>query len=207
MITNIIKILWCLVMLTLTASLFTDYGNIRRPDTIAYNLYSKGEYQEASETFTDAYWQAVALYRAGKFKEAASIFAGYDTPESGFNHGNTLVFQGNYTAAVERYSRALELRPDWEAAITNRNIALARAKLLETEGGEGTGGKLGADDTVISDEPKGSSPENNQTETVEESVPLSDAELRAVWLRQVQTNPADFLKSKFSYQASKEGPK
>jgi len=208
MITNIIKILWCLVILTLTASLFTDYGNIRRPDTIAHKLYSKGEYQKSSEIFTNTYWQAIALYRAGKFKEAANIFAGYNTTEGCFNQGNALVFQGQYTDAVQCYERALEFSPNWEAAIINRDIALERAKLLETEGGEGTGGKLGADDTVISNAPKDAATnENDQTETIEEAMPLSDAELRAIWLRQVQTDPADFLKSKFSYQASQEAKK
>ena len=207
MIRRLIYCAWGITMLTLAATRFTNAGKIRRPDNIAYKLYSKGEYQEASKTFTNTYWQAIALYRAGEFKTAANIFAGYDTAEGSFNHGNALVFQGNYTAAAERYSRALELRPNWEAAITNRNIALARAKLLETEGGEGTGGKLGADDTVISNEPNSAANENDQTETVEATTPLSDAELRAVWLRQVQTNPADFLKSKFSYQASQEGSK
>jgi Ca-activated chloride channel family protein len=29
---------------------------------------------------------------------------------------------------------------------------------------------------------------------------MSDEELRAVWLRQVQTKPADFLAAKFAYQ-------
>ena len=29
---------------------------------------------------------------------------------------------------------------------------------------------------------------------------LSDEELREVWLRQVQTKPADFLRAKFAYQ-------
>lgn len=206
MIRRLIYCAWGISMLLLAATLFTRSGKIHRPDNIAYNLYSKGAYKDASQTFTNTYWQAIALYRGGDFKAAANIFAGYDTPEGCFNHGNALVFQGNYTTAAERYNRALELRPDWEAAITNRNIALARAKLLETEGGEGTGGKLGADDTVISNQPPSDSP-NDQTEMVEDAAPLSDAELRAVWLRQVQTNPADFLKSKFSYQASQEGSK
>ncbi|CAA6678203.1 MULTISPECIES: tetratricopeptide repeat protein [unclassified Lentimonas] len=203
MIRRLIYCAWGITMLILAACLFTDAGNIRRPDDLAYKLYAKGEYKEAAQTFTNSEWQAIALYRAGDFKAAANIFAGYDTPEGCFNHGNALVFQGNYTAAADRYSRALELRPDWEAAITNRGIALARAKLLEFQGGEGTGGKLGADDTIISNQPPSDTP-NDQTEIVEDAAPLSDAELRAVWLRQVQTNPADFLKSKFSYQASKE---
>ncbi len=191
---------WGFIMLILAASLFTDAGNIQRPDDIGYRLYSKGDYSAAAKTFVNSEWQAIALYRAGEFKAAANIFAGYDTPAGCFNHGNALLFQGNYTAAAERYSRALELRPHWKAAATNRAIALARAKLLEAEGGEGTGGKLGADDTIISNQPP-SDASNDQTETVEDAAPLSDAELRAVWLRQVQTNPADFLKSKFSDQA------
>jgi Ca-activated chloride channel family protein len=29
---------------------------------------------------------------------------------------------------------------------------------------------------------------------------MSDAELRSVWLRQVQTRPADFLRAKFAQQ-------
>jgi Ca-activated chloride channel homolog len=36
---------------------------------------------------------------------------------------------------------------------------------------------------------------------------MSDAELRATWLRQVQTTPGDFLRAKFAYQASQEGAK
>ena len=36
--------------------------------------------------------------------------------------------------------------------------------------------------------------------------PLSDEELRALWLRRVQTKPADFLRAKFAFQAqSQEG--
>jgi hypothetical protein len=32
---------------------------------------------------------------------------------------------------------------------------------------------------------------------------LSDAQLQALWLRRVQTNPADFLRAKFAYQLSR----
>jgi len=129
-------------------------------------------------------WRGVALFRQGEFKTSAGIFAGMDTAEAAFNHGNALVMQGLYDAAAERYARALELRPDWADATNNREIALARAAMLKQEGGEGTGGMLGAD-------------EDEQTEGGEA---MSDEELRAVWLRQVQTKPADFLAAKFAYQ-------
>ena len=34
---------------------------------------------------------------------------------------------------------------------------------------------------------------------------MSDAELRALWLRRVQTTPGDFLRAKFAYQAASTG--
>jgi Ca-activated chloride channel family protein len=35
--------------------------------------------------------------------------------------------------------------------------------------------------------------------------PLSDEELRGLWLRRVQTKPADFLRAKFAYQVQAQG--
>ena len=114
-----------------------------------------------------------------------------------FNQGNALLFQGKYEDAAKRYERALELRPGWEDAIVNRDIALARAALLETTGGDMTGGEMGADEIEFSDTP---SPDTDQTEQTEGGKPMSDEEMRSIWLRQVQTRPADFLRAKFAYQ-------
>jgi Ca-activated chloride channel family protein len=141
----------------------------------------------------------VALYRQGEFEQAAGAFAGFDTPEAALNQGNSLVFMGKYDEAVARYDRALELRPDWEPAVVNRDIAVARAAALDFEGGDMTGGMLGADEIVYSEST--SSPAAGE-EQVEGGKPLSDAELRLIWLRQVQTKPADFLRAKFAYQAA-----
>ena len=52
--------------------------------------------------------------------------------------------QGKYEEAADRYTRALELKPEWEDATINRKIALARAEMLKKEGGDMTGGKLEA---------------------------------------------------------------
>jgi Ca-activated chloride channel family protein len=35
-------------------------------------------------------------------------------------------------------------------------------------------------------------------------MPANDASLQQIWLRQVQTRPADFLRSKFAYQLSRQ---
>ncbi len=108
------------------------------------------DYQEATARFADSIWKGTALFRQGKFKEAAGIFAGYDTAQGTFNEGNALVMQCKYQKAAGRYERALQLKPGWEAATINLEIALARAEMLNREGGDMTGGKLGADDIVFS---------------------------------------------------------
>ena len=70
---------------------------------------------------------------------------------------------------------------------------------LKQEGGEGTGGMLGADDIVFTEGNNSPSAGEEQTEG---GKPMSDAEQRAVWLRRVQTRPADFLAAKFAYQVA-----
>ncbi len=201
--TYAVKVSWTISALTLAGFLLSG-APLRTADQKGYTLYSKSEYTEASQTFVDSYWRAIVLYRTGDFKQAAGIFAGYDTSEGCFNHGNALLFQGNYTEAAQRYERALEHRSNWEAAQANRAIALARAEALNFQGANMTDGKIGADDFVINDNPSQQQNDTNQSEVIQ-GAEMSDAELRAVWLRQVQTDPADFLKSKFRTQLQQQG--
>ena len=177
--------------------LASGHGSLLTPDQLGYRLFARGLYQEAAEQFTDPMWKGVAHFKQGEFHKSEGVLAGLDTADAAFNHGNALVMQGKYEEAAERYSRALELSSDWEAAIVNREIALARAITLKREGGEMTGGRLAADEIVHSEGEPTQSAGDEQTEGGQE---LSDAELRAVWLRQVQTKPADFLRVKFAYQ-------
>jgi Ca-activated chloride channel family protein len=72
---------------------------------------------------------------------------------------------------------------------------------LNFEGGDMTGGELGADEIVF-DNKAGSS---EQTEEVAGNEPLSNQEIQALWLRRVQTKPADFLKAKFAFQQAQRG--
>ena len=58
--------------------------------------------------------------------------------------------------------------------------------------------QIGADEIVF-DKDKNSGGQDTETEKAQ---PLSDAAMQALWLRRVQTKPADFLKAKFAYQLS-----
>ena len=170
---------------------------LRTPDQFGYGCFQRGDYEDAAEHFTNTLWKGVALFKQGEFKAAAGVFAGYDSAEAVFNHGNALLMQGKYEDAAERYARALELQPDWGAATVNLEIALARASVLKKEGGEMTGGKMGADEIVFSE---GKAPPEAGEEQIEGVQEMDDAALRAMWLRRVQTKPADFLRAKFAYQ-------
>lgn len=196
------------VILALVAYILLITGNFSlitfflTPDQQGRLLFHKKHYAEAAKTFRDPLWQATAWFRAGEFKKAAGIFRGFDTAEGAFNHGNALAMLGQYAEAIPRYERALSLKPEWEDAQVNLAIARQNAEKLKREGGEGTGGKLGADEIQFSKDK--STDRSGGEETVEGAVKLGDAEMRATWLRRVQTKPADFLKAKFAYQVSEQ---
>ena len=193
-------VFWLLGLVVVAAIAYCLVGgdcSLLTPDQKAYRLFEEGEYETAAADFADPMWRGVALSRQGEFEQAAGVFAGFDTADAAFNQGNALIMLGQYNEAVERYERALELRPDWEPAIVNRDIAAARAAMLALEGGDMTGGMLGADDIVFSDK---KSPPSDQTEQTDGGQRMSEEEMRAIWLRQVTTKPADFLRAKFAYQ-------
>ena len=177
---------------------FTWAGLWRTPDQQGQHLMDQGEHEAAAEAFQDPMRQGIAWYRAGEFEKAEASFARVATPEAEFNRGNALVLLGEYEAAVERYDRALQLRPGWEPATTNREIAAARAERLEQTGGDMGDQKIGADEIVFD---RKNNQDGQETE-VDGGQPLSDAEMQALWLRRVQTKPADFLKAKFAYQSA-----
>jgi len=180
---------------------FTWLGLWFTPDQLGQRSMNQGDFKTAAETFYDPMRQGVAWFRGGEFAKAEQAFARLETPEAEFNRGNCLVMLGQYEAAVKRYDRALELRIDWEDAHINRDIAAARAKSVERKGTDMGDQKLGADEISFEKGPKNG---GQETQTEGEQ-PLSGADMQALWLRRVQTKPADFLKAKFAHQLATGG--
>jgi len=178
-------------------------GFLRSADQQAQALLNDGDAAAAAQRFRDPEWRAAAAFRAADFKQAAAIYAGLAGADAAYNHGNTLVMLGNYEQAIARYDDALAQHPGWQPAMQNREIARVRAERVEQKGGEGTGGKLGADEIRFDAKPAANGDDSDQQELVDGGQP-SDAELRAAWLRRVQTKPGDFLRAKFNYQLSRE---
>jgi Ca-activated chloride channel homolog len=171
------------------------------PDQQGARHFDRGEFAEAAQAFQDPMWQGAAWYRAGEFEKAAQAFARRDTADAHYNQGNAWLLRGKYEAAIASYDRALSTRPDWKEARENRELAAARAKQVEREGGGMGDQKIGADEIVFDNKAKKN--EGQETQIAGEQA-VTDASVQALWLRRVKTKPADFLKAKFAYQNAME---
>lgn len=169
------------------------------PDQQGQRFFRRGEFAQAAEAFENPLWRGAAWYRAGEFEKAAGEFARDSTPEAQYNEGNAWLMLGKYDQAVASYERALKQRPDWKQARENRDLAVARGKLRQQQGGDLGDQQEGADEVVF-DQNK---PPGGQDTVVAGQQATSDAAVQALWLRRVQTRPADFLKAKFAYQQAR----
>jgi len=170
------------------------------PDQQGQRLFNKGDFAGAAETFENPELRASAFYRAGDFETAASVFGRIGTAQGSYNRGNSLLMLGQYDEAIKAYEQALEQQPGWPEASENLLIARARKEKLappESDDG-GTGGMLEADEYVFDD--TGRVNRSGEEQVTQGGQAMSDEEMRAVWLRRVQNDPAGFLSAKFAYQ-------
>ncbi len=144
----------------------------------------------------DPWRRGAAPYRAGDFKAAEAAFARVGSADGAYDHGNALVVLGKCDAAVASYDRALALRPGRTEATDSRAVAAVRRDRLKTVGGNATGGEVKADAGVFE---KGKAKAEAGVVEVAGGKPLSAEEIRGLWLKRVQTKPADFLRAKFAY--------
>ena len=87
----------------------------------------------AHRLLDDPAWQGVALYRAGRFKEADESFAAAGQRAT-FSRGNSLARLGDYPLAVAFYDAVLFREPADEEARANRALV---ASLYDAVVGEG----------------------------------------------------------------------
>ena len=170
------------------------------PDQRAQRLFDAGDPAAAAARFTDPMRIGAAWYLAGEFERAAAAFGQLASPEGEYNRANALLMQGKYDAAIAAYDQALQRRPGWKIAIDNRDLAVARKERLAPpeEDSGGTGGMLEADEIVFDD--TGRTEKAKGTQVSEEGAALTDAQTRDLWLRRVETKPADFLRARFARQ-------
>ncbi len=193
-----------LILLSFTFALstvnwsFTDL--FLTPDQQGRRLMAKQDFKAAAKVFENPMQRGTALYRDGDFKAAAAAFGRDASVEALYNRSNAKLMSGKYDAAIAGYEKVLHQKSDWIEA--EENLALARARKEKMappdDDAGGTEGKLPPDEIVF--DKRAANTTGDQRETVQGDGQVTDQEMRAIWLRRVQTKPADFLRAKFSYQ-------
>lgn len=193
------RTLGILIVALLIAGTWWDRDFWSTPDRRGDRLLRADSFADAAKEYRDPVRQGVALYRAGEFDQASTAFARGSTAEAAYDRGNVLVLRGQYDDAIKSYDRALALKPGWKDATDNRAIAVVRRDRLKLKGGDESGGQVDPDAIVFD---KNKPPAGAPTTDVSGGPPLDDEQIRALWMRNVQTRPADFLRTKFAYQMS-----
>lgn len=159
-------------------------------------FFDRGDYKAASERFEDPVWKGVACYRAGDFSCAVDAFARVDSPEAWFDLGNAYAKTGELKLAVAAYDKALAGRPGWPEAQANRDLVNGLIPKERKDHEEGAADPNQKPDEVKFDE-KGKKGKPGKVEVKT----LTDEQIARMWLRGVQTSPAEFLRMKFATQA------
>ncbi|GAB7125942.1 VWA domain-containing protein [Silvimonas sp. JCM 19000] len=166
------------------------------PDQQGRWHYEHGEYALAAAHFSDPTWQGWAWYQAGDNAAALTAFAHLQTPEAYLMMGNCYARLRDYPHAIGAYDNALKLQPDFAAAKANR--ALVQTLIPKPKKNK--------------DEPQTDQP-NLPPDDVKfdnkgdkgKVVKLNARQMKALnaelWMRNLQTTPADFLRQKFLIEA------
>ncbi|MGH6760766.1 MAG: VWA domain-containing protein [Phyllobacterium sp.] len=162
-------------------------------DQQARRAFEKGDYQGAAALFQNPMWLGTALYRAGRFGDAADAFAKVNTPESYYNQGNALAQMDKPEEAAASYREALKLRPDWPLAQRNLEIVekIIADRKKEDEEEKAEDPNLPPDQVQFDEKGK-------QGKRGEINLAQQTAEM---WMRNIQITPTDMLARKFAIEA------
>jgi Ca-activated chloride channel homolog len=177
-----------------------------------------------------------AFYRSGDFVRASQSWSQparkTSQADNHYNRGNALAQAGEFEAAIAAYDAALELNPQMEDAVFNRDLVEQMKQQQEQErqdqgdqqgesseeqqGDESQDGeqsedqKDGGQDGEQSDEESNEEPEGEQEgqpspSEMERNWSEEDAQAMEQWLRRIPDDPGGLLRRKFRSQYQRRG--
>ncbi|MEL7524200.1 MAG: VWA domain-containing protein [Pseudomonadota bacterium] len=166
------------------------------PDQQGQMAFDAKDFARAAQLFTDPSWKAYALYKSGKYEEAAELYAWQDSSDAALGEGMALIKSRSYRDAIDAFQKAVDRDPSNEAARKNLELAKYILEYIErtreqSDTGEEAG--IGADETVYDNEAgRGTETQQQSGETMPETAEQ--------WMRTVDTQTGDFLKSRFALE-------
>lgn len=182
------------------------------PDQYGRLLMSIGHYERAAGIFRNPVWRATARYYNEDFQQAAALFTRQDSDVALFNEANARAHRRDYVGARARYDLLLQRNPDFPGANDNRmlvHVIIEAGNRLSESQAEEAG--VGSEEIDTDGDPQvGEGADTLATEpTVREQYSaeeiLASPETAELWMNNVQPNPANFLRSKFSIQLQERG--
>ena len=172
------------------------------PDQQGRWQFEQGNYFAAAENFQDPLWKGIAHFQDGNLEDAVTWLVQVDSPEASYNLGNAYAKLENYPEAIASYELALEKRPGWVEAAENLELIEkliaeeTQAKEEETE----EGGDPTFDPDEIKFDEKGKKGKRGEVDVAQ----LTDDQLAEMWMRRLQTSPADFLRHRFAAEVARK---
>lgn len=170
------------------------------PDQQGRLAFDNREFRAAFEHFEDPEWKGISAYYSGLYDDAADSFGRMGDATGFFNRGNSFMKNREYRKAIVAYEQAVAEAPDWEQAQENLELARYVLDYIErvresSDTGEEAG--IGADDVVFDNE----SGRGAETEVTEET--RVEAQSAEKWMRSVDTDTRDFLRTRFLLESER----
>lgn len=168
------------------------------PDQQGRRAYENLQFADAAEKFEDPAWKGTAEYAVGRYVEAAGTFGRIPTAVGFYNRGNAFLKGREYAKAITAYEQAVAEEPDWTVAAQNLELATYILDYIENvreQSDTGDESELGADEYKYDKKKEGGT---EMVITEQSTIELASAEK---WMRTVDTETRDFLRTRFELEA------
>lgn len=168
----------------------------KTPDQQAMMALKQQHYETAAAQFINPDWKAAALYRAGHYQQAATLYKTHASLENTYNLGNALAHLKRYREALAAYQKVLAAQPHHADALANKKII---EDLLKQQPPPPPPSSSPKAQTPKSPEPNDQKP-NPSPPTPGQSSPKAPAppqKARDQWLQLIPDHPGGLLRQQF----------
>ncbi|GMR17428.1 MAG: hypothetical protein BMS9Abin32_527 [Gammaproteobacteria bacterium] len=171
------------------------------PDQQGRIAYESLDFAAAAELFEEPMWKGTAQYAFGRYIEAADTFARMPAAEGFYNRGNAFLKGREYAKAITAYEQAVLDAPQWTEAAENLQLAKHILNYIEKsreQSDTGDDDEMGADDYAFDN-----TRERGQEMVIDQqsSIEIESAEK---WMRSVDTEVGDFLRTRFELESARQ---
>jgi Ca-activated chloride channel family protein len=156
-------------------------------DQLGYQAWQAKDYETAENLFKHQQWRASALYRQGKYADAARLFELDKSANGYYNFGNALAKNMQLDEAIKAYEKSLLLDPELQAAKANLEL-VNRLKSISSS-------DESLQDQIDPESDKPSTAANNNTETSDETDTSADQGSELTQEQQQKTESSDALQT------------